>query len=159
MLFLDDDTIIFDNNSIENIYLFFEKNNFDYWFWAIRFWTKEGKLEKIEENLLWDFKNWYYYNLINISYLPLWKERENSNNFSLWRTFIASFGFIKSKVFFEVWQFNTDLDSFDDDLLTYQLFKNNYIWISLKDFSVIHVNHKINDNYWIFLEQYLSILE
>ncbi|RAL55510.1 hypothetical protein BLD25_04640 [Candidatus Gracilibacteria bacterium GN02-872] len=159
LLFLDDDTIIFDNHSIENIYLFFEKNNFDYGFGATRFWTKAGEIEKIEKNLLFDLENKEYLNLKNTSYLPTGNERNNGNSISLGRSFIASFGIIKNEAFFEIGQFNTDFNSFDDDLLTYELFKSNYNGISLKDFSVIHVNHKINDNYGVFLEQYLSILE
>lgn len=158
LLFLDDDIIIYDNTQIEKIYLFFEKNKFDFWFWANRFWTIDWKIWELEKQIILDIENNNFNILLENSNMPTWKERFISTEFSLSRTFIACFWIIKKEVFKKVWMFNEIFDSFDDDLLTYELFKSNFNGISLKNFSVIHINHIINNNYLNYLKNYLDIL-
>lgn len=145
LLFLDDDTIL------EDIYMFsfIQKNilHYDFAVWAKRYRTTSPKrfiknTDMILSKMLTMNTNSHFLNLFEKD-IWLWNKshRKNGWEFLLSRTFIGSLGVIKKDWFSYVWQFPEDFNSFDDDIIMFNLLRKWAKGASLFNKSVVHVNH------------------
>ncbi len=144
LIFIDDDTIILDKKAFFKIHKLSQK--FDYGYGAKRFWTNQSLFQKESKIIFKNIENGSNDLLKKISgnsETMLYRDG-TTNKKLLTKTFIGNFGFCNKDVFNKSSGFPDFRGyGFEDDYLMFKLFKCGFNFISLKDISVVHVNHKI----------------
>jgi predicted methyltransferase len=145
LLFIDDDTIILNNNAFDLIWK--KSKNYDYGYGAKRKWTGSNLFQKRSQKILNKLLNNDYQELISISGEPIHNVRGESDVSLQKVSFIANFGFCKKDIFWKVGGFPDYKGyGFEDDCLMFRLFKESHKHVLLSSITVIHINHKITKN-------------
>lgn len=142
LLFLDDDTILLDEDAFEQVACSAEK--FDYGYGAIRLWTHGKWFQKNTDRILTKIIQRDYDGILSHASNPQSYVRGEQNTDFQTKTFIANFGFCKRKTFDLIGGF-PDFKGygFEDDYLMFRLFEAGYKYILLNNLRVVHVNHEI----------------
>lgn len=142
LVFIDDDTIIYNDDALSQIQSYAETS--DYGYGANRFWTKpkgwfEENSASILENML-EKKDPF---ASNIGYAEAFVRGSNDTRL-LNYSFISNFGYCKRDLFDKVGGFpNFPGCDLEDDYLTYRCYKESGIYHILFYSSVIHVTHDL----------------
>ncbi len=144
LIFIDDDTIILDDNAFDFIWKKSEK--YDYGYGAKRLWTEKKLFQEKSREILKDLLNKNYQSLISVSGNPDSNVRGDNDNSLQKVSFIANFGFCKKSIFKKTEGFpNYKGYGFEDDCLMFRLFEKSYKDTLLNALTVVHVNHKIKE--------------
>jgi predicted methyltransferase/GT2 family glycosyltransferase len=154
IIFIDDDTIILEDNVFNKICNLAQKYDFGYG--AIRFWTSpKGWFEKNSKDILQKLekrKNPFQNHIGNIQS----NIRDNEYLDLQHYTFIANFGFCKKELLTKSKGF-PDFKGYgcEDDFFMFKLFKISGNYTILRDIKVVHVTHKTspNNNFPIYVEK------
>ncbi|MCX6730064.1 MAG: bis-aminopropyl spermidine synthase family protein [Candidatus Portnoybacteria bacterium] len=174
LIFIDDDTIILDEKAFSKIHKLSQE--FDYGYGAERLWTNQSLFQRESKVILKNLENGNNDLLKKISSIPetISYRGGATNKNLLAKTFIGNFGFCNRDVFQKSNGF-PDFKGygFEDDYLMFKLFKHDFNLTSLKNITVVHVNHKIkkeqtrnlidyflklieNNYYWFHVEKTFS---
>lgn len=148
LVFLDDDTVLIDKNTLSLIAMFSKEGIYGYA--AIRYWTKLGWYEEnksiVDKHIINDDLVHY-----GIQYsLPNPNIREKENNRHLIRTYIGNFGFVNRSAFKKIgfWDCSYSGYGVEDDAAAFSLFVAYGRPMLLSDIAVVHINHQISkENY------------
>lgn len=150
LLFMDDDTILGNEQTLKKALKKIDKTNADFFLGAKRLWTTPiGWFENNSELLLSDIKKKDFSRFVEHSTNEISDVSRNEEELNaLKTTFIANFGIIRKRIFDIIQMFDEELDLCDDDFLTFQLARA-FNGVSSREVSVYHVNHKPigNSNY------------
>jgi GT2 family glycosyltransferase len=143
ILFMDDDTILFDKDTLKILLLeFYEKTTF--FCGAQRYWTKaEWEYSYIKQKLVSNTE------IDTIAFLPKGISRETGYRDLQEFSFIGNFGGLMKTDFMKVGGFDsTRFPGRQEDVdLMYRLLLNNYSFKFLDDsIKVIHLTHPITGN-------------
>lgn len=139
IIFIDDDTIILDNQAFSKIFLLSKK--YKYGFGANRLWIRNTSSNN--KNILKNVKNASYDNIRKRLFLPS-NKRAGFNAEVLTKTFIGNFGFCNKDFFLKVGGFHNFINyGFEDDHLMYRLFIINKDYALLDNIDVVHVDHVV----------------
>ncbi|MBS1595818.1 MAG: bis-aminopropyl spermidine synthase family protein [Bacteroidetes bacterium] len=144
LVFVEDDTILLNNNTLKVILR--NSSKYDFGFGAKRLWTNLNWFQKNSKALLSKMKSEDYTDFYtNIGTIPKeYKDISDGNLFEIIQghTFIANFGFVKKALFQKVGGFpryrGLDLS---DDCLMYRLMCQSQRYLILNKISVVHVSH------------------
>lgn len=140
LVFIDDDTIIIDNDAFRKIYNL--SKNFDYGYGAERLWTKKSWFEKNFSSILRQLEKKNTRALLANSGNPPKSFREERYPLLQKRTFIANFGFCRKHIFDKMSGFaNLPYYRYDDDYLMFRLYEAGYKLVLLDGIRVSHVSH------------------
>ena len=144
LIFLDDDTVLIDNNTLFLISELSKKSIYGYS--AIRYWTKLGWYEKnkhvIDDNMVNGLRDHY-----GIDYsLPDPSIRDKENNRHLIRTYIGNFGFVNRNAFIEIGMWDSSYTGYgvEDDAAAFALFSAYGRPTLLTEIEVVHITHRIS---------------
>jgi len=143
LIFIDDDTIIIDNDAFCKICKLSEK--FDYGYGAIRLWTKKSWFGENSSTLLNRLEKKNIKTLLaNSGDTPKFF-REEKYPLLQKRTFIANFGFCKKDIFNKMSGFaNLPYYRYEDDCLMFRLYEAGYKLALLDSIRVSHISHPLN---------------
>lgn len=146
VLFLDDDMILFDPETINKIII--KTHNCIYALSAIRDWTQEGWYEKNKSELDLHLKAKSIYSIPTTDPLPNVRKKDNLRH--LIRTYIGNFGCVEKSALESIGLWNEMFTGYglEDDCLTLSLYMKYGEPLRLDDMHVIHIWHSIQiDNY------------
>ncbi|PIQ70326.1 hypothetical protein COV89_01085, partial [Candidatus Shapirobacteria bacterium CG11_big_fil_rev_8_21_14_0_20_40_12] len=147
LVFIDDDTIVMNNDAFQEISNL--SNFYDFGFGAERLWTKEKIFQKRSHKILEDFETTKNPSkILEISGYPSKSKKEGVQDVTLLtNTFISNFGFCKKIDFENVGGFISFPGyGFEDDHLTFKLYKENKKYVKLERLKVVHVNHDLTSD-------------
>lgn len=157
LIFIDDDTIIIDNDAFKKVYKL--SNNFDYGYGAERLWTQKSWFEKNSSAALNQLENKNIKTLLVNSGDPPKFFREERYSLLQKRTFIANFGFCKKDIFDKMSGFaNLSYYKYEDDYLMFRLYEAGYKLALLDSIRVLHINHPLSEYQKTNLTLYLAEL-
>lgn len=159
IIFMDDDSILFKNNTLLKMKKYMNEGGYGYA--ANRLWTKQGWYEKnqnIFNQNLKDFKSDFFY---SITSNPSPKSRNKKNTRHLLKTYIGNFGFIKREIMEYIGGWNENFSGYgaEDDLMAIELFLNFGRPILLNKIEIIHIYHKLHSKNYIELDKNKKILD
>jgi len=144
IVFLDDDTIIMNQESLSVINKY--STQYDYGYGAKRYWTINNKFQKKSKEVLKVLEKRDYSLLRNMLSGPPPSIRGSKEIDIQKVSLIANFGFCKRKAFKKVGGF-PDFQGygFEDDYLMFCLYEKGYKYIFLDELEVAHITHTITD--------------
>jgi len=158
LIFLDDDTVLFEDDSFTK--MFDKADKFHFGYGAIRYWTQpQGWFESNSDLILSDLEkgeNPFCDHLGEDNS----KSRKSTLDILQSHTFIGNFGFCRKTLLDSVGGFPSfNAYGYEDDCLMFRLFQENGNYVILNCISVAHVNHEIDDKESNVLEYYNILKE
>lgn len=159
IIFMDDDTILFKNNTLFEMKTYISEGVYGYA--ANRLWTKENWYEsnqKIFNQKIKALKLDFLY-FITSKPEPSFRNKKNSRH--LLKTYIGNFGFIKREAIEYIGGWNENFVGYgaEDDLMAIDLFFNFGRPVLLNRIDIIHIYHKLCEENYIELDKNRKILD
>lgn len=145
LLFIDDDTILINKNSLSFIAL--NSKKFSHGYGARRLWT-EGKWFNLNsKKVVHDLQISNYDRLLRHSHYLVKSTRLDITPEYLNHSFISNFGFVSRKLFKSVGGFpNYEGYGFEDNCLSFKIYLRSKKFLSLNTLQVVHVNHSVKSS-------------